>query len=113
MTLEQLKAYGADVDAALERCMNNESFYFRLIGLAVADPAFEALGAALAANDSGKAFEEAHKLKGMIANLSLTPIFTPLSELTEPLRRQTPGDYDGLYREALEKKAELVKLLAE
>ena len=31
MTIEELKAYGADTDAGLQRCMNNESFYLRLV----------------------------------------------------------------------------------
>lgn len=111
MTVEMLKAYGADVKNGLTRCMNNETFYFRLIGMAVADGAFDALGQALAAGDLDGAFEEAHKLKGVMGNLALIPILEPVKELTELLRHKTPGDYGALYEAILEKKNELASLL--
>lgn len=111
MTLETLTAFGADVQDGLNRCMNNESFYFRMIGMAMADTAFETLGTALAENDLDKAFEEAHKLKGTTGNLSLTPIYEPVKELTELLRHKTPGDYAALYAVILQKKDELTALL--
>ena len=31
LTLESLRAWGADVDDGMKRCMNNEAFYLRLI----------------------------------------------------------------------------------
>ena len=31
LTLESLRAWGADVDDGMKRCMNNEAFYFRMI----------------------------------------------------------------------------------
>ena len=111
MTLDMLKAFGADVTEGMNRCMDNEEFYLRLIKAAMEDGAFEALGGALSASDTEKAFEEAHKLKGVLGNLSLTPIYEPLAELTELLRHKTPGDYEGLYGAAMEKKNELKALL--
>ncbi len=99
LTVEKLKEYGADVKTGLSRCMNNEAFYFRLIGMAVKEPSVAALGEALDAGDLKKAFEEAHKLKGVMGNLSLTPVFEPASKLTELLRAETAGDYAALYKE--------------
>ena len=51
VTLEQLRDWGADVDAAMLRCLNNEAFYLRLVGKAVREPSFEALREALEAGD--------------------------------------------------------------
>ena len=34
LTIEKLKAYGANVDEGLSRCMNNETFYLRLVNMA-------------------------------------------------------------------------------
>ncbi len=111
LTVDALKKFGADVESGLARCMNNESFYFRLIGMAVKEPSVISLGEALKAGDLDKAFEEAHKLKGAMGNLSLTPIFVPVSELCELLRNKTPGDYETLYAEILGKTNELTEII--
>ena len=88
LTVESLKAYGANTDEGLGRCFNNEAFYLRLVGMGLADANFDRLKDALAARDSKAAFEAAHALKGSIGNLALTPIYNPVSELTEKLRGQ-------------------------
>lgn len=89
MTVESLKAYGANTEEGLGRCFNNEAFYLRLVGMGLADANFDRLKDALAAQDAKAAFEAAHALKGSIGNLALTPIFNPVSELTEKLRGQS------------------------
>ena len=35
LTLDALRQYGANVTEGLSRCMNNEAFYLRLVGMAV------------------------------------------------------------------------------
>jgi len=104
MTIEELKALGADTDAGLARCLNNEAFYFRLIGMAAKDAAFEKLESAIAAGELGAAFEAAHSLKGVLGNLSLTFLFEPVSELTEILRAKAQADYAPLVRTVLERR---------
>ncbi len=37
LTIEKLRAYGADVDEGLARCMNMEDFYIGLVRKALAD----------------------------------------------------------------------------
>lgn len=107
MTIEALEAYGADVKSGLARCMNMQDFYLRLVTMELADGNFEKLDRALAARDAKAAFEAAHALKGAVGNLGLTPLFVPLSEITERLRgARELEDLNGLdiqYKEALEK----------
>lgn len=110
LTIEKLKDYGANVDEGLERCMNNEAFYLRLINMALQEAAFKDLGDALAQKQYAAAFDHAHKLKGVTANLALTPIQEPVTELTELLRHQTEGDYDGLYARVIEEYEKLKAL---
>lgn len=111
LTIDNLRAYGADVDDGLKRCMNNEGFYLRLVGKTAGDPSFEQLRNAVEARDLERGFEIAHALKGVTANLSLTPIHEPVSEITELLRSRTETDY-GPYLERIEKaKEELAALL--
>ena len=76
LTIEKLIDYGADVKAGMEICMNNEEFYFRMINLMLADNQVENLQRAVEEGNLDEAFEAAHALKGVTANLGLTPIRT-------------------------------------
>ena len=51
---------------------------------------------ALKTGDLTAAFEAAHALKGSTGNLVLTPIFAPVSEITELLRARAQTDYTPL-----------------
>lgn len=113
LTIEKLRDFGAKTDEGLARCINNEAFYFRMIGLAIQDGGFAQLDAALKAGDLDAAFAAAHSLKGVLGNLALEPIYRPTSELTELLRAKTPGDYEGLMHTILERRDELAAMIAD
>ena len=93
LTIEKMKEFGADTDDGLKRCLNNEPFYLRMAGLAVADRGYEQLQQAIEAGDLDEAFERAHALKGVLANVALTNLLAPVSEMTELLRSRTQTDY--------------------
>jgi HPt (histidine-containing phosphotransfer) domain-containing protein len=80
--------------------MNMEDFYIGLVENALADNRFPLLEQQIGDSELDKAFETAHALKGMYANLSLTPLIKPVSELTELLRSRTNTDYSALLAEA-------------
>ncbi len=109
LTIDALKELGVNTQEGLARCMNNEMFYLRLVGMGLKDGGFEKLDAAISAGDLDAAFEAAHALKGVLGNLALTPLYGPVSEMTELLRTKTQTDYVPF----LEKiKSERAKLLA-
>ncbi|MBP0971306.1 MAG: Hpt domain-containing protein [Oscillospiraceae bacterium] len=110
ITVETLRAFGADVDDGLARCMNKEDFYLMLVRKASEDRRLSLLSEQLAAKDYAAAFETAHALKGMYANLSLTPLTKPVSEMTELLRSRTDTDYSALMEEAAAQYARLCGL---
>lgn len=93
MSIEELRRFGANVNEGLARCMNNEAFYLRLVCMLEKDGSFAKLKAALAANDLDAAFEAAHAMKGVMANLEMTPVLRPVSEITECLRTRAQMDY--------------------
>ena len=93
ITLEKLKAFGANTEEGLSRCLNNEAFYLRLVGKFIEKNAYIALKEALSRNDLDAAFAEAHSLKGVLGNLSLTPLYQVIVEMTELLRARTKMDY--------------------
>ena len=100
LTIDALREYGADVDDGLARCMNNEGFYLKLVRNAIETERLSQLEAQLQHEDLDAAFETAHALKGLYANLSLTPLTKPISEMTKLLRSCTKMDYSALFSEA-------------
>ena len=112
LTIDKLKEYGADVETGLSRCADNEGLYLRLVGICLQELTENELEAALSAGELDRAFDIAHKLKGGVTNLALTPVATPVCELTELLRHKTAGGYDSLYNE-IKKQAALLAELAE
>lgn len=111
LTIDKLSAFGARVDEGLGRCLKNEAMYFRLIGMAVEDAAFDRLEEALRNEDLEEAFAAAHTLKGTLGNLALEPLYRPATELTELLRSKTPGDYEALLNTIKQRRAELRELI--
>ena len=107
LTIESLRNWGANVDEGLGRCLNNESFYLMLINKGMKDAPFDKLKEAVEAGDLDKGFDIAHSLKGMTANLALTPICKPIEKITELLRSRTKTDYAPLLEEIMEKYGQL------
>lgn len=110
MTLDDLAAFGANVDEGMARCMNDEGVYLSLIESVRNDRGFDALQDAIAANDPDAAFEAAHALKGVLGNLSITPLYEPMCELTELLRGRKEADYATLLSEIAAKREEFMAL---
>lgn len=96
ITLETLKEYGADTDEALARCMNNADFYVMLVKKSLDDANYDRLKEAVAAGNYEEGFSAAHALKGVVTNLSLTPLSDPIIEITEALRAGEDRDYSSL-----------------
>ena len=107
LTVDGLRAFGANVEEGLGRCLNNEAFYLRLVKLGAADRNFTRLEEAMAANDLKAGFEAAHALKGVLSNLALSPLTKPVSELTELLRAGVEADYAPYLNEIARKRDEL------
>ncbi len=77
------------------------------VGLLAKEPSFEKLQTALANGNLKEAFDAAHSLKGVLGNLALTPLFNPVNEMTELLRKETPMDYSALLTTILREKKRL------
>jgi len=111
MTINDLKNLGANVEEGVMRCAGNESFYLMLVPKALDEARYLALEQAVKDKDLKKAFEEAHALKGILANLALTPIYEPVCEITEDLRAGRDIPYEevlGKIKEQRERFAALI-----
>ena len=111
ITVEKLKEYGADIGDGLSRCMNNEAFYLGLVSRAMQDDSIGKLKEAVEAGELARGFELAHALKGTMGNLALTPICTPVQEITELLRVRAQADYAPLLSEIIAQRDKLIALL--
>ena len=96
ITIDALKDLGANTDEGLARCMNNEAFYLRMVGMALADEGYEKLDEAVRRGDLDEGFERAHALKGILSNVSLTTLAEPVIEITEDLRERKEKDYSEI-----------------
>ena len=110
ITIEKLNAFGANTTEGLERCCGNQALYLRLVNMVPSEKNFEGLKTALEAADLDSAFQSAHALKGVLGNLSLTPMYKKSVEITELLRSRTQTDYAPLLAELFEMKDELAAL---
>ena len=95
ITVENLKKFGANTEEALNRCMGNEMLYLKLVDRFLSQNTFPDLVDAIKKGDLGAAFHVAHSLKGVLGNLSLTPLYDVIYNMTEFLRNRTEMDYSN------------------
>ena len=112
MTIDDLISFGANTQEGLKRCLNNEAFYIRMVNKIPGDANFQKLYDAMAAGDLATAFDAAHAIKGAVTNLALTPIATPVCELTEILRARQETDCTALLEAIRNARNELEALCA-
>ncbi len=110
VTIDVLNEFGANTAEGLERCLQDEDFYLGLVPTALDEDSYATLDSALKENDIDTAFEAAHALKGVLANLALTPIYEPASELTENLRAHKEMDYAPLMQKIWDERKRLMEM---
>ncbi|MCR5302324.1 MAG: Hpt domain-containing protein [Lachnospiraceae bacterium] len=113
ITMEKLKMYGANTDEGLARCVNNEALYLKLVGLVPNDENFGKLKEAAHAGDTDKVFEAAHAIKGALGNLSITPLYDKISDITEAARSKASANYKEMVDELMEMLDEFRQLTEE
>jgi HPt (histidine-containing phosphotransfer) domain-containing protein len=110
--LRDLDDWGCDIDGAMERFLGETDLYENCLETVAEDNAFIALGEALKDGNATEAFEQAHTLKGVLANLGLTPMYDIVVQLVEPLRVGYVENLSGIYEELLSANENLKELLA-
>ena len=96
MTVAELKALGADTEDGVKRCAGNEAFYLKLVPKALEEGKYTELANQIGEKNFEDAFETAHALKGVLANLSITPLYEVICEITELLRNRQDVDYSAV-----------------
>ncbi len=111
LTIDALRRFGANVEEGVARCMGNEAFYLRMVAMAADDKYLKQMQEGFAAGDLDKAFEGAHGMKGVMANLAITPVLTPVAELSDSLKVHKEMDYAPLLAETEKQFSEFAALV--
>lgn len=109
--LDELKSWGCDVDGAMERFIDDEELYCMCLGSVMEDENFGGLRTALLQHDVKNAFEHAHTLKGVLANMGLTPMYDIIVQIVEPLRAGSDENLLPILDELMQAKEKLGRLL--
>ena len=109
------EAVYVDFDDGVKRVMNNVKLYIRLLDKFKAGTRLDALEAALAAGDMEKAQAEAHTVKGVAANLSLSELFNQSLELETQIKVKAvnPGQIETLKTVFAQTVQEVEKVIAQ
>ena len=83
---EKLLSLDVDLDETLERFVGNENLFFKCLNRFLEDTNYHQLLAAIDIKDAKVAFEAAHALKGVSANLGLTYLYEEIRVITEVFR---------------------------
>ena len=99
--VSELQELGADVNDAMQRFMNNASLYERMLGKLPATVNDKPVMEFIEAGDIKTAIENAHTLKGVMGNLSVTPLYKAYTEITNLLREDKPHEAKKVLEQCL------------
>lgn len=110
---EIFESYGADYSTTMARFIGNKQMYLKFLDMLFQDDNLQKLGSAIEAHDLKTGFEAAHTLKGVAANMGLTPLLDSVCAIVEPLRAgNEAADYQALYTE-IQREFNRVEVLRE
>lgn len=91
--ITKLSALGVDIDVTLERFVGNETLYLRCLKTFCSNTDYDEMLKSIESSDARPAFEAAHALKGVSANLGLNHLYEEVKVITEVFRAGSL-DYD-------------------
>ena len=100
--LEVIQGYNVEVEAALERFLNDKEMYLKYVTEFPEEPTMDRLNKAVAAEDYDEAEKAVHALKGILNNLGFITVADEAVDMLEELR-------DGEIETALEAYEGLTK----
>ncbi len=89
---KKLEDNGIDVVKTMERFMNNDDLFLKFLRRFLDDHNYQDMIASIIEKDYEKAFNYAHTLKGLSANLGMNCIQNPVSTIVSKLRMEQYDD---------------------
>ncbi len=85
--VDELKELGANVDEAMQRFMNNAALYEKMLKKLPNMMKGKQVMEAIETGNIDDAIEIAHTLKGVLGNLSITPLYEAYTDIVALLRQ--------------------------
>lgn len=112
MTLfEELEANGTDIKDGLSRLMNNQEIYERLLKKLPDSIAGQEILEFIDSGDIQTAIKNAHTIKGVTGNLSITPLYKAYTEIVNLLRSNKVEEGRELYVKTLPEQNKILDII--
>lgn len=109
--MNELEELGVNVNEALERFMNNSGLYTKMLKkFASSIPQYNVVQY-LENGEYEKALDNAHSLKGVTGNLSITPLYKAYSEIVALLRNNDPEKAGDIIRNVIPVQEQIVSCI--
>lgn len=109
--LSELEALDIDTEDALKRFSGNSSLYKRMIGKFPASVEGLDVLSFIKEGDLATAVSNAHTLKGVTGNLSITPLYTAYTEIVNLLRANEPDKARELLENTLPIQEKIIECI--
>lgn len=106
--LDELKDLGVNIEDALQRFMNNSALYEKMLGKLVNNVRDIKVLPSIEAGDYGAAADAAHTLKGVMGNLSITPLYKGYTQIVNLLRDNNPEEAKKILVDMLPAQEEII-----
>ncbi|MBR5508769.1 MAG: Hpt domain-containing protein [Lachnospiraceae bacterium] len=99
--LDELSGYGADIQDGLNRFAGHSALYEKMLKKFPDAVKKTEVQCYFQANDFEQALANAHTLKGMTGNLSLTPLYEAYTDVVALLRQGKPEEARAIFEKML------------
>lgn len=106
--ISELNALGVDTQEAIARLNNNSAFYIRMLGKFTGELENHEVMSHIESGDLEAAVSNAHTLKGLTGNLSLTPLYDAYTDIVALLRANDPVKAKQVLTDILPTQSDIV-----
>ena len=109
--LTELQAFDADIQDGLTRFVNNAALYEKMLKKFPAAAEDLQVLEYFESGDLEKALANAHTLKGMTGNLSLSPLYKAYTDIVSLLREEKPEEAKKLLVDVIPAQKEIIECI--
>lgn len=109
--LEELSNLGVDINDGLNRLMNNKGIYEKLLKKLPEAINQQKVLPFIDSGDIETATRNAHTIKGVTGNLSITPLYTAYTEIVNLLRAEKIDEARSLYVNILPAQEKIIEVI--
>ena len=106
--ISELDALGVNTKEAIARLNNNSAFYIKMLGKFTGELENHEVMTYIESGDLQTAVTNAHTLKGLTGNLSLTPLYSAYTDIVAMLRANDPAKAKQILTDILPVQSDIV-----